>query len=174
MYGFEGACQVVLGMSTESLSKLWTGSLENHFGPFVNGKTERFVGKKLISDANSGEMNISPSISPNGKYIIFLSEKNVFSIDLFLAEYSTGKVIRKVTSTFRDGHLDDLNYIESAGTWSPKSDQFAFVGVNKGNNVLVIKDVENGRTVLETTLPGVPAFSNPAWSPMEEPLWYEY
>ena len=43
---------------------------------------------------------------------------------------------------------------------------FAFVAFKKGRNVLVIKDVSNGESIAELPIPGVPAFSNPAWSPI--------
>jgi len=84
-------------------------------------------------------MNIAPTLSPNGKYVMYLSEKNSFSIELFLANAITGKVIRQIGSTTRDGHLDAFNFIESAGTWSPNSKEFAFVAFKKGENVLIIK-----------------------------------
>ncbi len=164
-HGLDSACLIVLGMDKEQLSELWQKSMKAYFGAFLKTPREAHIGKRLFSEKNAGEMNLSPVMSPNGRYVIFLSEKDLFSIDLFLADARTGKIIRKVASSRRDGHLDDLNYIESAGTWSPDSRQFAFVGVKKGNSVLVIKDVESGRTVDEFSLEGVPYFTNPAWSP---------
>ena len=73
--------------------------------------------------------------------------------------------MKKITSRNKDGHLDDINYIESAGTWSPNSKQFAFTAVRKGQNIIVIKDALTAKTVEEFEIKGVPAFSNPAWSP---------
>ncbi len=163
--GLDSACLLVLGMDKDQLSELWKKSMEDYFGGFLKTTKENHIGSRLFSEENAGEMNISPVMSPNGRYVIFLSEKDLFSIDLYLADARSGKIIRKVGSSRRDGHLDDLNYIESAGTWSPDSKQFAYVGVKKGSSVLVIKDVATGRTVDEFFLDGVPYFSNPAWSP---------
>jgi len=163
--GLEGACMAILGMSQENLSTLWEQAIKKQFGQFVSSGKENFIGRKVISEENAGRLNISPVISPNGRYVIFLSEKDLFTIDLYLAEASSGKIIRKVASTLRDGHIDDFNYIESAGTWSPRSDQFAFVGISKGQNILIIKDVNTGKSVKEVQLEGVPAFTNPTWSP---------
>ncbi len=164
-YGFDEACERVMGMSSKALSELWVSLIKRHFGSELGDKKERTIGKALINDENAGRMNISPVLSPNGQFVIFLSEKNLFTIDLFLADARTGKIIRRVASTLKDGHIDDFNYIESAGTWSPDSKQFAFVGVSQGSNILLIKEVQTGKTVLETPLKGVPAFTNPAWSP---------
>lgn len=128
-------------------------------------KTDKIPGKKLFEEEKAGEMTICPVLSPNGKYVIFLSEKNLFSTDLFLAEAASGKIIKKVASTTSDGHIDQFNYIESAGTWSPDNKRFAFDVYEKGQSTLVIEDVAKGKTVNKIKIPGVPAFSNPAWGP---------
>ena len=128
-------------------------------------KKEDLPGKKLFDDGSAGEMTICPVLSPNGKYVIFLSEKSLFTTDLFLAEAKSGKVLKKVASTASDGHIDQFNFIESAGTWSPNDKQFAFDVYEKGRSVLVIQDVFKGKTVKKISIPGLHAFSNPAWSP---------
>ncbi|MCE7926299.1 MAG: hypothetical protein DYG98_24905 [Haliscomenobacteraceae bacterium CHB4] len=128
-------------------------------------KAEKTPGRKLFEEGEAGRMTIAPVLSPNGKYIIFLSEKNLFSTDLFLAEASSGKIIKKVASTVTDGHIDQFNFIESAGTWSPNNKQFAFDAYEKGQSILVIEDIAKGKTVQKIKIPGVTAFSNPAWGP---------
>lgn len=163
-YGFETACKNVLGMTEKELSNLWVSTLKSYFGAQLEGKNRQAAGKALLNK-DAGELNIAPEISPNGRYVIFLTQRNLFSLDLYLADARTGQLIRKVAGTSRDGHLDDFNYIESSGAWSPDSRQFAFVAVSKGRNVLVIKDALSGKTIKETPIEGVPAFSNPAWSP---------
>ncbi len=164
-YGLEEAVKKELNMNLKDLSKLWQSAIKNYYASFLGNKKERFIGKKLISKKNAGRMNISPVLSPNGRYVIFLSEKDLFSLDLFLADARDGKIIRKVASATKNGHLDDIDFVESAGTWSPDSKKFAFVAVRRGENVLVVKDVFSGKTIEEFIIPGIPAFSNPAWSP---------
>lgn len=164
-HGFDDACLKVLGMSRENLSELWVSTITQHFGGMMGDKKENFVGKELVNKDNAGRLNISPVISPNGRYVAFLSERDLFSIDIFLADARTGKVIRKIASAAKEGHIDDYSYIESAGTWSPNSKEFAFVAISKGRNILVIKEALTGKTIDEIELEKVPAFTNPAWSP---------
>ncbi|MEO1713758.1 MAG: hypothetical protein AAFU60_10550, partial [Bacteroidota bacterium] len=164
-YGLELATQRVLGVPLEKLSELWVDGIKRHYGPYVDGQKEKPVGRTLVDAENGGRLNIAPVVSPNGRYLIFLSEKNLFSTDLFLADARSGEIIRQVATSNRNGHIDDFDYIESAGTWSPDSKQFAFVGVSKGRNILIIKDVQSGKTVKELVLEEVPAFKNPTWSP---------
>lgn len=182
-YGLEPAFALTLGTTTDSLSVQWQRSIRNYYGQWVvegtkkdkDGKyetrtalkdyNEKLPGKQLISDKNSGSINIGPVVSPNGKYVTFLSEKNLFSIDLFLADAKTGKIIRKISSTSKDGHIDQFNAIESAGTWAPDNERFAFDVYERGRSILIIKNALKGRTVGRIDMPEVPAFSNPAWSP---------
>ncbi|HHS95347.1 MAG TPA: hypothetical protein ENJ45_02065, partial [Phaeodactylibacter sp.] len=163
--GLELACEMVLGVKVDKLSEIWKEQLQKHFAPFVFQKEENKIGKRILSDKNAGDINLAPILSPDGKYVVFLSEKDVFGIDMFLAEARSGKIIRKLSSTTRASHFDDYNYIESAGTWSPDSKHFAFAAVRKGQNVLVIKNISNGKTKEYFEIKGVPAFANPIWSP---------
>ncbi len=164
-YGMQISIPLVLGITEDSLSTLWKQSLIDYYEPLLQGRSKKAPGRRILDDKNAGNLNISPVLSPNGKYLIFNSEKDVFSIDLFLANAHNGKIIRKVASSARGGHIDDFNYIESAGTWSPDSKKVAFVGVSKGNNILIISDVEKGEIVDKVRFDELPAFSNPAWSP---------
>src|SRR5690606_4459520 len=77
----------------------------------------------------------------------------------------TGKIIRKLTSKISNSHIDEFNFIESAGAWSPDSKQFAFSVFGKGRNNLVIVDISNGKTLLDEGMGGVEQFGNLTWSP---------
>jgi hypothetical protein len=165
--GVENATALVLGYSMEELSTLWQESLRKTYGPYVGeAKKDRNVGRELISrEENGGRINVAPEISPNGKYLIFLSERDLFSVDLFLADARNGKIIRKIRTSTAPGHVDDLSYLENSGTWSPDSKQFAYTVVARGQNALVIADVDRGKAVRKIFPEGIPAFVNPAWSP---------
>ncbi len=164
-FGIETAVPMVLGISLDDLSEAWVKSLREYYEPMFKGKKERGDGRTFLSDENSGKLNIAPSISPNGRYALFLSEKSIFTTDLFLADMRTGKIMRKVASTTKKGNVDFLHFLESAGTWSPNSRQFAYVIFSKGHNRLVIVDAESGKEEEVFSLKGVPSFSNPTWSP---------
>jgi hypothetical protein len=53
------------------------------------------VGLKVIDDKNGGDMTVAPSVSPDGRYIAFLSSKNLFSIDLYLADAQRGEILKR-------------------------------------------------------------------------------
>lgn len=164
-YGLAAAVDSVLNVSIENLNNQWESGLRTHFEPLVRNKREDFIGKKLISEENAGKMNVSPALSPDGKYVIFLSEKDVFSTELYLADAQSGEIIRRISSRVRDGHIDDINFLESAGTWSPDSENFAYVAFSKGRNILLIKEAKSGKTVESISIKDLPAFTNPVWHP---------
>lgn len=163
--GLDYALDTLLDINSKTLSNMWQNMLKTEYKKLGLEEMEGPVGTKLLSKENAGEMNISPALSPDGRYVAFLSEINLFSIDLFLADAQSGEVIRKLNSTVRSSHIDAFSYVESAGAWSPDSKKFAYVAFKKGRNVLIITDVISGKTLDEIAIPGLAAFSNPSWSP---------
>lgn len=164
-YGIDAALAIVLNTNQEELGALFTESLKTYYTPILGDMKENFIGKKIISEENAGRLNVSPVISPNGKFVIFLSDRNLFSTDLYLADARDGKIIRKINSILRDGNIDDYNFLESAGTWSPDSEQFAFIAFSQGRNVIVIKNPETGATIDEIKIQNISALAHPTWSP---------
>jgi Tol biopolymer transport system component len=152
-------------MKVDDLSSAFIDSVKAHYDPYLGDKKENNIGKKIISEENAGELNVSPVISPDGKYVIFLSDKNLFSTDLYLADAKTGKIISKINSFFRNGSVDDYSFFESAGSWSPDSKEFVFVAYIKGRNVLLVKDPKTGKTKDEIKIPQVDGIAHPNWSP---------
>ncbi len=166
--GFENAIQQVLGQPTDSLSVRWKEQVALDYGPVLEGRLAPSEDGDLIlaPSTGSGRTNMSPAISPDGRFVAYLSEKDLFSVDLFLANAETGEVVRKLTSANSDPHIEALRYIDSSGTWSPDSRFFAYSVIAGGDNRLIIVDAENG-DVTRRIDPGsnIGALSNPSWSP---------
>ena len=164
-YGLEPTFEHLLGEKVDTIGNQWKAAMVEHYAPYMNNNKERFIGKKLLSKENSGRINVSPSLSPNGRYVVFLSEKDLFSTDLFLADAKNGKILGKLASLAKDSNLDALNALESSGAWSPNSKHFAFVGFEKGQNVIVIKDASSGDLVEKIMLPKVPSIAGLVFTP---------
>ncbi|HOF98663.1 MAG TPA: hypothetical protein P5157_04045 [Paludibacteraceae bacterium] len=163
-YGLDRAIDSLFHFNEKTLSGMWKTATENHYGKLMKDTTYNVIGKQIISKKNSGSTNVSPSLSPDGKYIAFFSEKNVFTLDLYLADAQNGKIIKKLWSVNRNQEIDDFSFIESGGTWSPDSKQFAFVVYSKGRQKLAIVDVRKAKMKL-LEIKGLNSFSNPEWSP---------
>ncbi|RZM25021.1 MAG: tolB protein precursor [Pedobacter sp.] len=166
-FGYEDGLKQTLGYDDKSLSGLWKQAIEAHYRPMLKTDSSqvKISGVRIIDNKNAGNMNVAPAISPDGKLLAFLSEKDLFGIDLFLADARTGKIIRKLSSQLSNSHIDDFNFLESAGTWSPDSKKFAFSIYSKGRNQLMIIDVNRGTTLLQTGMGNIEQFGNLTWSP---------
>ena len=165
--GFEGAINQVLGLSTDTLSVRWRDKTAEEYLPIMEGRSAPQDQGTLIlaPSTGSGRTNISPAISPDGRYVAFLSEKDLFSVDLFMAEVATGRIVRKLSSANSDPHIEALRYIDSSGTWSPDSERFAYVVTAGGDQEIVIVGTDNGQVERRIPFDGIGAVSNPAWSP---------
>jgi hypothetical protein len=116
-------------------------------------------------ERDGARMHLAPALSPDGRQIMFISERDKLSLDLFMADADTGRVIRKVVSTAADPHFDSLQYIASSGAWDASGERFAIAALSKGNPVLVILDTLGDKPRIELPLYGVDEAFNPSWSP---------
>jgi Tol biopolymer transport system component len=164
-YGYDQAIEDLTGLDEKEFSEAWKKDLTEYYRKYDGLRPDSLAGRLLAGRKKSGKINIAPVISPNGQYVAFLSERNFFGIDLFLADAHTGEVLKTLATTVRENHIDEFSYIESSGAWSPLSDRFAFVGFSEGSSVLTIVDMDaKGKSTIHR-LEGVPYFSNPAWAP---------
>ena len=119
---------------------------------------------RTLPGLDSG-FNLSPVISPDGKYIAVFSQRNLFGLDLYLADAETGKVLKNLAGSDSDARYDVLNFIDSAGTWSPDSRSFAFIVERGGQNAVAFVEVPSGKLVKIIPLTNVKGAAGLAWSP---------
>ena len=161
------AIELVLGVDRETLSAEWHRAIQRQYRPVLSAaRAAEAVATPLITeDQHGGEINLAPRLSPDGSQLLFLSERDLFSIELFLADARTGEVIRKITSSAIDPHLDSLQFIASGGSWHPEGQQFVFATIQSGQPVLTIVDTQDGDTMREIELAELGEIFNPTWSP---------
>ncbi|WP_437918942.1 DPP IV N-terminal domain-containing protein [Sphingobacterium sp. LRF_L2] len=164
-YGYEFAMKRVFGYDAQTMSTLWRNSMEATFKSLNKDTTSNPIGEALITSRNGGRMNVAPAISPDGKYVAFMSEKDLFGIDLFLADAETGQIIRKLGSRTTSKDIDEFSYLESAGDFSPDSKHFAFSIFSDGKNKLMIIDVSTGKTIAVEAMGKIVEFTNISFAP---------
>ena len=87
------------------------------------------------------------------------------SIDLFVADAATGKVVQKLTSTATDPHFSSIEFIYSAGAWDATSERIAVATVASGRPALAIFAAERGSKEREIRIPELDEVFNPTWAP---------
>ena len=163
----EYALTAELGIPTDSLTKDWHRAIRRWYAPLsaVTETPDSLARPVVIAGRGAGELNVAPAVSPDGRRVVFFSEKDLFSIEMYLAELGSGKIVRKLTHTAVDPHLQSLQFIQSVGAWSQDGRRFAFAGIAGGRPVLTVLDVDRGRREREVPLPGLGEVLNPTWSP---------
>ena len=119
----------------------------------------------LARERDTGSINLAPQLSPDGRTIAYLSERDIFGIDLYLADAATGEVLSQLASVGTDAHTDALRFIESAGAWRPDGEQFAFIVFAGGNNEISVLDVDRRKTVRRLAIEGIGAIKDLTFSP---------
>ncbi len=164
--GWDQALIRVLGESNDSLSKDWAAATRATYLPIAQTRTHPdSVAKAIVPLKRSNDYNISPSLSPDGKLVAFFSSRDLFGIDLFLADAQTGKVIKKLTSPSSDRHIDAISFVNSSGDWSPDGQHFAFIAYANGDNQIAILSTASTKIERKYTLGDIGAVSSVAWSP---------
>jgi dipeptidyl aminopeptidase/acylaminoacyl peptidase len=163
----EQTFQKVLGVSTKQFSEDWQASIRGTYAPVLAATLPAAeTGRQVVkSEGIAGQINVGPTLSPDGKLLAFLSERGLFSIDLFVADATTGTVLRKLTSNATDPHYSSIQFIYSAGGWARDSKRIAIATVTGGKPALAIFDATSGDKQQEITIDGPDEIFNPTWAP---------
>lgn len=165
--GLDLALQETLGLNDKDFSELWKASIREAYAPVLESRqTPKTLGARLLpKEEETTDTYISPVISPDGTEVIFFSTRRLFTFDLYLADARTGEIKSKLLSSDADPHIDALRFLDSAGSWSPDGNRFAFAVFAGGDNELAILDVRKRNVERRYEVEGVGAIWNPAWSP---------
>jgi len=161
------AIEAETGLSFKDLSRAWQESILATYADELARTEPAPAQAKLIvgESTGSGELNLGPRLSPDGRRVAFWSEKDLLSIELFVADTTTGRVLRKLLKTASDPHLDSLQFLNAAGAWSADGQRFVVAGVQDGRAVLTFLDAIEGGAAREVPVEGVDEIFSLTWSP---------
>jgi Tol biopolymer transport system component len=162
--GALGRLAAVTGVDVRTLSNDWHDSIMKMSAAHADAEP-REASPPIVTSANGGRLNIGPALSPDGKSMVFLSERDQFSIDVYLADAKTGAIRRKIVQTAGDPHFESLQFIESAGAWDPSGRRFALAARSGGQAVLSIIDIKTGAIEHEIPIREADQVFGPTWSP---------
>jgi Tol biopolymer transport system component len=153
------------GLPSKELSKQWHDALRAQYRPLIEAKRAAATyGPAVITEKNAGELNVAPVLSPDGASLAFFSEKDLFSIDLYLADARTGKIRRKLVKTATDPHFQSLQFINSAGSFDATGRRFVFGAVSAGKAELSVRQSGGGH-VRDYKVAGVDEIFDPSFAP---------
>jgi hypothetical protein len=87
-----------LGTDPDTLTADWHASIRRSTAAVVGDAPPLSSEPRLVvSRDERRRYNIGPRVSPDGREIAFFPERGRFSIDLFVADATTGKVLRRLS-----------------------------------------------------------------------------
>ena len=159
----ELAIRRTLGVNSKDLSEEWHASIRRAYAATTDAPEN--IGSVVIKGDGANALNVGPAISPDGRWIAFLSERGLLSIDLFVADAATGRVVRKLTSTASNPHYSSIQFIMSAGAWDADSKRIAIGTIASGRPALAIFNAQTGDKESEYKLKTLDEIFNPTWAP---------
>ena len=151
--------EATTGQSADELTRAWHTHIRETVGEIGHRRGDRII------VGGPGRLNLGPALSPDGRTLIYLSERDHYSIDVFAADPSTGATVRKLFTTATDAHLDRVQFIDSSGSWAPDGRSFVFATVSAGAPLLTIFDMPSESVREQIPVPDVDQIFSPAWSP---------
>ena len=164
--GIEGAFKRALGLSLDDLSDEWRDAVQTTFLPQLSDhyRARRIAQPALNQRRSGGTVHLAPALSPDGREIAFFSERNTFSINLYVADVETGRIKRELAKSGFSTNFESLRFINSAGSWSPDGRLFAIAVKRKDRDDLVLIDMKRGREARRIQIP-LNGLTTPNWSP---------
>jgi hypothetical protein len=156
-----------LGTDPDTLTAEWHAAIVAATHAAIGDRPDLVSRPRRLVDRESGggRFNVGPSLSPDGRHVVFFSERDRFSIDLYLAETATGRIVRRLSRSATDPHFDSLEFLNSTGGWSPDGRTFVIAADRGGTPVLALLSPHSGGIAREIALEGLDDALNPVFSP---------
>jgi len=164
--GVEPAFRRTIGLTLDQLSDQWRDAVQKRYLPEIGARARaRAVADELLTKKRSeGTLHLAPVLSPDGSLVAYFSEKDFYSVDLWLADGVTGEVKRRILKSGISSNYETYRFINSQANWSPDGKFLAFAAKRGPRDEIVIVDVARNRQVgrIKPKLSGI---TTPSWSP---------
>jgi Tol biopolymer transport system component len=161
----EVAIDSVLRIHPDTLARQWHAALVAQYQTLETGAADPGDVATLLTSPDDRDIALGPALSPDGTRIIYLSSRDPYSIDLYLADATTGEVLSRLTESALDPHYENLQFVNSAGAWSRDNERIALAVNEGGHPSLVLMHAGSGERLRTFELPQFGAIYGPTWSP---------
>ncbi|MCL4550913.1 MAG: peptidase MA family metallohydrolase [Bacteroidetes bacterium] len=161
--GLEPALKASIGIGLEDLNERWKKSLKKEYWPDVATRQDPDEFSKRLTDnkKDHGFYNTSPSISPQGDKIAFISDRDIY-LDVYIMDAQDGKILKKVVESGKTNNFEELTVLNPSIAWSPDNIRIALSSKSGGYDVISIINTETGNSEeLPFRMPGIESVS---WS----------
>jgi Peptidase MA superfamily/Omp85 superfamily domain/WD40-like Beta Propeller Repeat len=168
-FRFDNAFKSALGIELEDLAENWQKQMRKEYWPDIADRLESKEFARAITDHQESRsyLNISPTLSPNGDKVAFLSNRGgkqgIFIMDILDPENIT-KVIEGET----DVDFEELHWLSPGMGWSPDATQLTFSAKAGDRDALYIYDVATEK--VEQFKFEIDGLFSASWSPLGDEI----
>ena len=141
--GFKSA----IGLSIKELSERWQKEQKVYYWPDVAKREEPadFSYKRMTNHTKDGNFyNTSPTISPQGDKIAFISDRNDY-FDVYIMSALDGEILKKVISGQKTNNFEEMHLLTPGITWSPDGKRIALAAKAGEGDAIFLIDVASGK-----------------------------
>jgi Tol biopolymer transport system component len=164
------ALKSAIGMDQTAFSEEWMKAQRRKYWPEIASRKEpKEFAKELTQHTKDGSyMNERPAFSPAADRLAIFSDKSDYT-EIYIISAIDGKVLKRLVKGERSGDLESLHSYVSGLSWSPDGKSLAFVSKSRGNDVLCLVRVKDGKIYKKLRFK-LDAMRSPSWSPDGEKI----
>ncbi|HNF87157.1 MAG TPA: hypothetical protein PLC94_11105, partial [bacterium] len=153
------------GMKEEEFSDKWATYQRKIYYPDISQMVSvKEIGKALTNHLKDENFyNMTPTISPNGDKIAYLTDKSGYA-DIMLISAYDGMPLKKLVSGEKTPNLEELHWLSPGMSWSPDSKKLVFAAKASDNDALLVVDVMTG-DITKYSWPDLEGVFGGSWSP---------
>jgi hypothetical protein len=161
----ERAFKTATRVTLEEASNKWLRQMKKIYWPELGRRKHGDEMAKqlthLVKDLSY--FNLQPSFSPDGKTIVFFSDRKDYP-GIYLMDSDSGKIIKVLAQAGTSDKFESFHPFRSGVSWSPDGKKIVLVTKQSGHDVLTILDVKTKKVVGKYN-PNLGKVISPDWSP---------
>ncbi|MEZ4702979.1 MAG: BamA/TamA family outer membrane protein [Rhodothermales bacterium] len=168
----EASFKRATGLSLDELSERWHRALKQVYFPELAAREDvNDFARAIITTANGGFYNTSPSLSPQGDRLAFITTRNGL-FDVYIADANEGTIEQKLVDGQTSAEFESLRILTPGISWSPDGRHIALAVKSGPTDAIAVIDVDT-HDVIHYRVPGVDQIISVAWSPTEQQIAFE-
>lgn len=134
-----------IGLTVNELSEKWQRELKTWYWPDIaRYQDPSDLGRRLTDHTKiSNFYNTSPSISPRGDRVAFISDRSDY-FSIYLMSASDGSNVERLVTGQQTSDFEELHLLTPGIAWSPDGKKIALAVKSGAHDAIMIVDVESG------------------------------
>lgn len=160
----EKAFKSALGIDLDELSDEWQKQMRKEYWPDIANRKEPADIARALTDHKKEKnyLNISPTLSPNGDKMVFLSDMDDKQ-SIYLMDILENKVIKQLVRGETSINFEELHWLSPGMGWSPDGRKVTFTAKAGDQDVLYVYDIQTEK--IDKYKFGLDGLFSSAWSP---------